>query len=212
MASLAKQLDALKTAVDEAGVRVSEAKYKADRQRTDAAEEVTADLREFRDDITFKRPGAVPVAERIDRHRQLTHDLFVAVEERGLLAEAANTFGGFGLSITDPAIDTDLEAALDEQAQARKAVWDFESDHSDELIAEVKQADFQRFEEARKAGDLDAIRDALAAGIAPDDASEPDKTHDALVSGRYAGWEDDTSRTEPVAAGDAAAMTSGDLA
>jgi hypothetical protein len=142
-----------------------DAKHDLERNTWRAAREVTKPLLDYRDDITFHRPKAIPEDQRPERAAQLTREFCAAVVERGLIVEAAGNGGG--VNILDPAIDRQFFDTNQASVKARKAVKDYESDNADGLQAEIDAASAKEVTDALASGDGNRIREVLKVWYAP---------------------------------------------
>lgn len=129
MSKLTEERQKLADALDAANQRHREALRCARQEgRADAAQEVTADLLVFSKDLEAKRVTGT-LTELAEKHRELTCEFLRAVEERGLVVTPAGTERGWGVAITDPAIDLEIESTLAEASEARAALAAFDAEH-----------------------------------------------------------------------------------
>jgi hypothetical protein len=203
-ATLTDQRAKLADAEAEAQDALSAATHRLRTGRSDAGREVVAPLIDFTDAIRNSRPDAAPEDERADRKRELIREFFDAIEERGLTLDPVRSNEGFALAVVDPSVDAEYAAALAVKNEAAAALRGFDRDHGDELQAERDKADADAIREALAGDDPEAIRAALERREESDRTARQ-RTADDLVSGKYAGWEDDARRSEPVP--DTAALT-----
>jgi hypothetical protein len=166
--TLAERWAELQADYDAAKERRAEAFDRQVRKRSEGPGEVLAPLIDFDRAIEFNRPDAVPLADRDERRRELTRELFEAIEARGLALVTARTSEGPGLTVTDPNVDADYHAALAARNAAQTAIQEFDRDHGDALRAEQRKVEADAIRAALKGDDPDAIREALNGP--PDDA------------------------------------------
>ena len=174
---LQDHLTDLRVALEEAGDAVSEAKFRADRERADIGIEVGKALVEYRDTIVFKTNTDTPV-EQVQRKQALTAEFAQAVIDRGLMLEPIHN--GTTLKLTDPSIDTDYADAQVARLEASTAVTRFEADNRAALKAEVDALEVGRYRDALRDGDLATIREVING---PTDASAA-LTSDEVVGAR----------------------------
>jgi hypothetical protein len=160
-ATLIEQRADLQAAYDAANERRAEAFDRQVRKRSKGPAEVLAPLVDFDRAIEFNRSDAVPIADRDERRRELTRELIEAIEERGLSLVTARTAEGPGLTVTDPTVDADYDAALAARNDAQTAIREFERDHGEDLKAEQRKAEADAIREAFAGDDPDAIRVAI---------------------------------------------------
>jgi len=161
VSKLTEERQKLADALDAANQRHREALRCARQEgRADAAQEVTADLLVFSKDLEAKRVTGT-LTELAEKHRELTCEFLRAVEERGLVVTPAGTERGWGVAITDPAIDLEIESTLAEASEARAALAAFDAEHGETLAAEQKAAEAQKIRDALDGDDPDAIRELI---------------------------------------------------
>jgi hypothetical protein len=130
-----------------------------------AAQEITADLREFHNAINFRKPTATPPEEREGRERELVDELFSTIKERGIMVRISGPTGSIDLIDPAPLRERDeLEIACKE---ITGRIERLREEHSVELEAERKAADAKRIKDALAGDDGDKIREALTPGGAP---------------------------------------------
>jgi hypothetical protein len=197
--SLTDQRAALEATVDERSADLSAARYRRDRQRNDATTELLGDL--------IANNNARPATPTESA------DFLKTAAKRGLLVEPIRTTQGWGVALSDPSVDEEFAAAHEAHQEARAALHAFDAEHGDDLAAERKAALAEELKDAIDSGDRERLN-ALLIEKDEDERTARERTADDLTSGKYEGWEDDTSRVEPtpasVPAADAA-LTSDEL-
>lgn len=159
MSSLTEDLARLDQAVEAARERNEGARRQ---QRDDfhtAAREATRDLVTYRDAIQLRKADATPIEERPEKERELTAEFFEKVRERGLVLAAAGNGGA--VTIVDPSIDREAEAANAALVAARRERDEFAAENAEGIEQERKQAEMERLREAIQGDDPDALADAI---------------------------------------------------
>lgn len=156
------------TALDEAvasakALRSRAAQRRRERARVKVGFELTRPLRDYCQDVHF---GKRPPDE--DEHRRIVKALVDKVVKDGLLLDAD---GRGRIRILDPEVENE-EAKANRVVVAREAERrEFLVENSGGIAEESREYESQRFKEAVVAGDLDAVREALAP-----DAATPENT------------------------------------
>jgi hypothetical protein len=193
--SFTDERTALEQRVDEASADLAAAQYRRDRERNDATTELLGDL------INHNHSRRGDAKE--------SADFLKAAAKRGLLVEPTRTSHGWAVALFDPSVDEAYDAAHEVHREAQVALRTFDRDHGDDLAAERKAVLSEELKEAIDSGDREKLNKLLIEKD-EDERTARERTADDLSSGKYAGWVDETSRTEPRPA-NVGALTSDDL-
>jgi hypothetical protein len=150
---LADELRSLKSREAEAYEQVRAAESALKREP-----EISAELLEpyWREPGSMRRPDHSP-----EKLRELAEDLIREVQDRGLAFEAAP--GLRALTLIDPALRDELQDARTAHSEARTERIAFEAKHTAELRAESEAVAAENFKTAVERGDIEQVREALAA-------------------------------------------------
>lgn len=160
MATATHELDALRRAAAKAKARVTAAR-KAAKDEFGVSCDALRPLKEFKDDVRFKRR-----AYDLDKARKLTEKLLTDVLKRGLVVEVAD--GGSGLAlIRDPAVQIELEDAECALRDANHELAKFHTERGDDLKKEREEAESAALKNAVGRGDVASIREILSGSGSP---------------------------------------------
>jgi len=137
----------------DAAQRRAAARASAERARREVHRGATAELREYADDVLYKRRDPDD-----EFHRRLSAEFGRRVGERGLVLE----LDGLRLRVSDPEPRLAYEAAVLHHREAQRAVRTFERDHAEEIAAAKNAEKMDALRSAIAGDDPAAVRDALA--------------------------------------------------
>jgi hypothetical protein len=159
----------LEAEVRRADEALSHARYAAERTRNEKHLALTADLAKYRDSLLFdhsKQPD-------FDEQRELTRRFCERLLADGLTLEVRGSGGAISLSVTDPAIDIELEAARTAHTEARAAVRRFRTENAEGLAKEADRSRMEKLRDALKGDDPEAVRRALGGADATPAPAQP---------------------------------------
>ena len=157
---LNRKLAELKVDATEAAERAEEAKGELHRERHIAGKAALAGVIALKDSRSYD-PAVRGTKPDHAEARQVTKEACERVIKHGLIFEAIGNTSD--LVISDVSYDEAYESATEERRIAANAATAFEREHAEGLAAERKAAVAQRLRDAMDEGDVETVRELVAA-------------------------------------------------